>query len=344
MDCSEFDGQVVRLQNIKDIADKFIRVRLTAIEPLNLKVFDFDHDLTFMVLFMSPDEKIFSRYGGRCEKGPDERQSLAGLKYTMESVLAEHKSKFPRFAPSQDGKPFYIREIAPPRGLGRCIHCHQAKEVIYDKLDREGKWDIDMAFRYPLPENLGINLEVDRGNVVKEIEADSPAKEEGIRSGDVITSLNRVPIHAEGDVRYALDPAPKRGSIPVRWQRNDKMMSGNINLPDRWRRTDISWRPSLQNFVATARIYGKDLTPEERTQLGLTAKQLAFRQKASVPALAKTAGIREGDIILGFDDVELNMTAYDFLLYVRSNYVKREFVHVNVLRKGKKLRLPMKLD
>ena len=344
MDCSEFDGQVVRLQNIKDIADEFVRVRLSAIEPLNLKVFDFDHDLTFMVLFMSPDEQIFSRFGGRCEKGPDERQSLAGLRYTMESVLAEHKSKSPRFAPSQNGKPFYIREIAPPRGLGRCIHCHQAKEVIYDKLDREGKWDIDMAFRYPLPENLGIKLEVDRGNVVKEIESDSPAKEGGLRSGDVIASLNRVPIHAEGDVRFALDPAPKRGSIPVTWLRNDRTMSGHIDLQDRWRRTDISWRPSLQNFIATSRIYGKDLTSDERTQLGLNAEQLAFRQKSSVPASAKNAGIREGDIILGFDDAELRMTAYDFLLFVRSNYVKGEVVRVNVLRKGKKLRLPMKLD
>jgi serine protease Do len=321
-----------------------VLTRLTEIESLNLKVFDFDYDLTFMVFFMSADEKILSRYGGRCEKGPDERQSLAGLRYTMESVLAEWKSQAPRFAHSPEGDPFFIREIAPPRGLGRCIHCHQAKEVIYDRLDRDGKWNIDLAFRYPLPENLGLQLDVDRSNVVKEVQPESPAGKTGINPGDIITSLNQLAIHAEGDVRYSLDQAPKNGSIQVTWTRNDRPMSGNIGLPDRWRRTDISWRPSLQNFVATARIFGDDLDADERKELGLSDQQLAFRQKADVPDSAKKAGIREGDIILGLDDLELEMTAYDFLLYVRSNYVKGETVRVNVLRRGKKLRLPMTLD
>jgi serine protease Do len=344
VDCNEFDGQVVRLENIKDIADEFVLTRLTEIESLNLKVFDFDYDLTFMVFFMSADEKILSRYGGRCEKGPDGRQSLAGLRYTMQSVLAEWKSQAPRFAQSDGGKPFYIREIAPPRGLGRCIHCHQAKEVIYDRLDRDGKWNIDLAFRYPLPENLGLQLDVDRSNVVKEVKPDTPAAKTGINPGDVITSLNQIAIHSEGDVRYSLDQSPKSGSIPVTWTRNNKPMSGSIDLPDRWRRTDISWRPSLQNFVATARIFGKDLESNERKELGLSDQQLAFRQKSDVPESAKKAGIREGDIILGFDDLKLEMTAYDFLLYVRSNYVKGETVKVNVLRGSKKLRLRMTLD
>ena len=120
--------------------------------------------------------------------------------------------------------------------------------------------------------------------------------------------------------------------------------SAKLTLRDRWKRTDISWRPSLQNFVATCRIYGKDLTESERGDLGLTKTQLAFRQKSHVPAAAKKAGIREGDVILGFDDHELDMTAYDFLLYVRSNYLKGETVRVNVIRNGRKLRLTMKLD
>ncbi len=214
MDCSEFDGQVVRLENIKDIANEFVLTRLTEIESLNLKVFDFDYDLTFMVFFMNADEKVLSRYGGRCEKGPDERQSLAGLRYTMESVMAEWKSQAPRFAQMSGGKPFFVRDIAPPRGLGRCIHCHQAKEVIYDRLDRDGKWNIDLAFRYPLPEKLGLQLEVDRSNVVKDVQPDSPAGNAGINPGDVINSLNQFPIHAEGDVRYSLDQSPKDRSDP----------------------------------------------------------------------------------------------------------------------------------
>lgn len=344
MSCAEFDGQVVRLEQFQDIADRFVRVRLAQIEHMDLKVFDFDYDLTFMVLFMNSSDQVYARYGGRCEKGPDERQSLAGLRYTMESVLSEHEAKRPRVAPRETGKPFYIREIAPARGLGRCIHCHQAKEVIYDRLDQQGKWNRDLAYRYPLPENLGFQLEVDRGNIVQSVTRDSPADDSGLQSGDLITSLNRVPIHAFGDAQFALDRAPKRGLIEVQWQRAGREMRGRIALPDRWRRTDVSWRPSLQNFVASAGVYGKDLTPGEKAEFGLAADRLAFRQKDAITPQAKKAGIQPGDIIIGVDDQELKSRAYKFLFYIRSNYLKGEVVTVNLIRNGKRMRLAMKLE
>ena len=344
MDCSQFDEQVVRLEKFQDIADEFIRVRLAAIEPLNLNVFDFDHDLTFMVLFMNAEQRVYARYGGRCEKGPDARQSLEGLRSTMKSVLAELKSDSPRLAPQQPGKPFLIRDVAPPRGLGRCIHCHQVKEVVYKDLDRRGKWNTDLAFRYPVPENLGLTLDVARSHIVADVAADSPAETAGIKAGDQLLDVNQVPIHSEADVRFALDRAPKRGSLEVTWQRDGVQRTRKLNLPDRWKRTDISWRPSLQKFVATCRIYGKDLKESERAELGLSKTQLAFRQKSNVPAAAKKAGIREGDVILGFNDTELDMTAYDFLLHVRSSYLKGETVKVNVIRSGRKLRLTMNLE
>lgn len=344
MDCSQFDEQVVRLEKLKDIADEFIRVRLAAIEPLDLKIFDFDHDLTFMVLFMNAEQQVYARYGGRCEQGPDARQSLEGLRSTMESVLTECRSESARMSPMQNGKPFFVREIAPSRGLGRCIHCHQAKEVVYDDLDRKGKWNTDLAFRYPLPENLGLKLDVDRSHTVTEVAAGSPADTAGIMTGDRLLNVNQVPVHSEADVRFALDRAPKRGSILMTWHRDGVQHSGPLLLPDRWKRTDISWRPSLQKFVATCRIFGKDLTIRERKDLGLTETQLAFRQKSNVPTAAKKAGIREGDVILGFNDTDLDMTAYDFLLHVRGNYLKGETVKVNLIRNGRRLRLTMKLD
>ena len=286
MDCSQFDEQVVRLEKISDIADEFIRVRLAAIEPLDLKIFDFDHDLTFMVIFMNADQRVYSRYGGRCEKGPDERQSLAGLRHAMESVLAEHRSAKPRFAPRQSGKPFFIREIASPRDLGRCVHCHQAKEVVYDQMDRDGTWNMDLAFRYPLPENLGIRLDPDKGAIVKAVDAASPAEVAGIKKGDRLRELNGVPVHAFGDVSFALDRAPKTGRIRVSWQRDSGIMDSRISLPDRWRRTDISWRPSLQKFVATCRLYGKDLKPAERfRRFPLHAKRCLEGPNASVQCL-----------------------------------------------------------
>ena len=203
------------------------------------------------------------------------------------------------------------------------------------------KWSIDQAFRYPPPDKLGLILDVDRGNTTSEVVPNSPVASAGLKKGDVIETLNQVPVHTFGDAQFALDRAPKTGSIEVTWKRAGQLRSGRIDLPDRWRRTDISWRPSLQSLVASARVYGKDLTADEKKTIGLSARQLAFRQKDSVPLQARKAGVRPGDIVLGFDDRKLELSGYQFLTYVRRNYVQGETAIVNVIRDGKRLRLPM---
>ena len=85
---------------------------MTRIDNSDLSLFEFDYDLTFMVFFLDGRERIYARYGGRDSQGPDSRQSLAGLRYTMESVLQEHRKADPRFAPGNTGPPFFIRSIA----------------------------------------------------------------------------------------------------------------------------------------------------------------------------------------------------------------------------------------
>lgn len=297
-----------------------------------------------MIFFLDPREKVYARYGGRCERGPDRRQSLAGLRYTMQSVLNEHAAEKKRFAPASKGQPLHIRKLAPPQELHGCIHCHHAQEILNDKLAREGKWSVDSAFRYPPPDNLGLVLEVDRGNVARKVLAGSPAAAAGLLRGDVVTRLHQVPIHSFGDAQFALDRAPKKGSIEIAWKRSGRPMQGRITLPDRWRRTNIGWRPSLQNFVVAAGVYGKDLTLDERRTQGLSAQQLAFRQKENVSLQARKAGVRSGDIVVGLDGLKLEMRAYDFLLYVRNHYVQGETVTLEILREGKRLKLPMRLE
>src|SRR5205823_13416877 len=90
-DCREFDGQVVRLERLKDLADRFVRVRLTRIDTEDLNLFEFDYDLTFMVFFLDAAGRVYARYGGRDATSADSRQSLAGLAYTTQSVLRTHE-------------------------------------------------------------------------------------------------------------------------------------------------------------------------------------------------------------------------------------------------------------
>jgi hypothetical protein len=316
---------------------------LTRIDNEDLNLFEFDYDLTFMVFFLNAEGQIYARYGGRDAEDPDRRQSLEGLRYTMESVLRMHGGAEKAFAPRSREAPRFVRQQSRFGRPGRCLHCHQVKEILNAELQRQGKWSRDLVWRYPLPENVGFALEVDRGNVVKEVKARSPAAAAGLKVGDAVRRLGGVPIHSFADAQLALDRAPATGSVAVAWERGGEVLSGELALPEGWRKTDITWRPSVRHLAASPRLYGPDLTAAEKKALGLSPRQLAFRQRESLSPQAEAAGIRAGDIILGFDDRQLDMDAYGFLHYVAGRYLIGDRVTVNLLRDGRRLNLGMTL-
>jgi S1-C subfamily serine protease len=302
-----------------------------------------------MVFFLDAQARVYARYGGRDALNADNRQSLAGLRYTMQSVLAMHQSKAPAFAPRSPETVRLNRGGFGPKGgrlgMGRgCLHCHQVKEVLHANLKREGKWSRELIWRYPLPENLGFDLGVDRGNVVESVKDGSPAAAVGLRPGDVVRRLGGVPIHSFGDAQFALDLATKVTAIEIAWQRGGQDQTGKLALPRGWRKTDMSWRASLRNLMPSARLYGFDLTPAEKKALGLAPQQLAFRQQDFVPNQARVAGVRAGDIIVGLDGLRLEMTADRFQRYVQGHYLIGDRVTVNILREGKRMDLTMTLE
>jgi hypothetical protein len=328
---------------LQGVADQFVRVRLSRVDPLDLNLFEFDYDLTLAYFFLDAEDRVYARYGGRDSESPDHRQSLAGLRYTMESVLKMHAVAEKSYAPKPQDSSKYLRDGMGGKGGGRCYHCHQVREVLNQRLVREGKWTNDLAFRYPLPENVGLELEVDRGNIVKAVRPKSPAAAVGIRPGDRLHRLFGVPIHSQADVQYALDRSPRSGKIDAQWQHGDESGSADLDLADGWKRGSITWRPSIQHLVPSARLYGKDLDAAERTKLGLSPTQLAFRQDNFVPTQAKQAGVKASDIILGIDGKTLEMDVVEFVHHIRSRYLVGETVTIQVLRDGQRLDLSMKL-
>lgn len=326
------------------MADQFVLVRLPEISDVDLNLFQFDYDLTMMVFFLNADEKVYGRYGGRDGRGADDRQSLAGLRYAMQAALDAHGRGVDRSARIAGQPAQYVRDLVGGRRGGGCVHCHQINEMRNDKLRRTGTWSRDHVWRYPLPDNLGVVLEVDRGNVVEGVERDSPAERVGLKPGDVIGSLGKFPVHSLGDAQFALDAAPKTGSVEISWQRGDETIQGELTLHENWKKTDLSWRRSMQWIVPSARVYGRNLNEQERRERGLSPSQLAFWQLYPVSAAARAASVREKDIVLGFDGVQLEMNAYEFLGHVRRNYLVGDEVTIDVLRGDQRLRLPMKLQ
>jgi len=322
------------------VADRFVRVRLTRIDNLDLSLFEFDYDVTMMIFFLNAEEKIYARYGGRDATNADARQSLEGLRYTMQSVLAMHQQKEPEFAPRTKGAPTSARTGFGGKG---CMHCHQVRERLNEQTKRDGKWDREMFYRFPLPENLGFALEVNRGNLVKSVKEKSPAADAGLKVGDVVQRLGNVPVHSFGDATFALDHAPKLGALDITWRREGEIMASKLNLVEGWRKSDLTWRASMRRFIPSVKLNGTELTMEERKALELTDKQLAFRQRDAISLQAQVAGIRPGDIILGVDDVKLDVGITDFHFYVERNYLMGDRPTVNLLRDGKRMNIPMTL-
>lgn len=204
-----------------------------------------------------------------------------------------------------------------------------------------GKWNLDNVWRYPLPENLGLTLDVDRCNVVQSVESESVAAKVGLLAEDRLVRLNGVPIHSFADAQFGLDLAPKEGAISVTWRRGEEAFTGVLALPRAWRKTEHSWRRSMQEFLPNPGLAGEDLSNAEKRSLGLSPNRLAFRQ--TDPVGEPESGILPGDVILGVDGLNLEMEAHQFRWYLAHHDVVGEQVHVDLFRDGKRRHISLML-
>jgi len=317
---------------------------LLKIQGVDLNQFEFDYDLTWAVFFMNPSGKIYGRYGGRDGKGPDTRNTLESLHFAMEAALAEHR-KNPMTKPDAPAKvPVYVENspIAKAQYRG-CIHCHQVKEIQREDAKKDGTWNRESIYTYPLPENVGITLDLDRANVVNAVAPKSPAEKAGVKPGDILRTLHRMTVNSFADASYALHKAPLKGDIAVTFERAGKSFEGTLTLEPGWRRTNVTWRPSLLDLLPALTVYGDDLSAKEKKALGLDEKRLAFRQQSPVHKAAREMGVQENDIILSIDNKMMDMSMEQFLGHVRQNYLIGETATLNLLRNGKRLDLKITL-
>jgi predicted metalloprotease with PDZ domain len=318
-------------------------VRLGNIDTLDLNLFDFDFDLTFAVFFLSADDRVYARYGQRDGRGPDALQSLKGLEHAMKSALQMHERdrEAREFAPRDQKQRLSIREAGGR--ARRCYHCHNVREVFNRRFREAGKWERELAYHYPPTENIGLTLEVDRGNVIAKVLASSPADSAGLKKGDVLRRLDVVPIHSIADALYALERAPASGKVKATWTREGKSMSADLALAGGWRKSDLSWRPSMLSMVPSLPIRGDDLTAAEKKDLGLPPNQLAVRQRTTIRAQAQAAWVRAGDVLVGIDRELTDLDADRLHKYVRREYLVGDQVQLIVIREGKRLKLPLTL-
>jgi predicted metalloprotease with PDZ domain len=311
------------------------------IAGMDLRRFEFDHDVTWYCFFLNADETIYGRYGGRDASDAEGRISTKGLRYAMEKALESHRSPPP--AKPLAGQPLRAEDYNAAKRHKGCIHCHNVNEFRRYDAKAAGTWDRNSVWVYPMPENVGITLDVDQGDKVKEVEAGSPADRAGIKPGDVIQKLNGYPVASFGDASYALHKAPAKGSIPLTWTRGGKNMMGTLAVAEGWRKTNLTWRPSLLDLLPSLPFSADDLTAAEKKSLGLEESRAAIRQGMRVHESLQEAGVQAGDLIIGFDGKAINGDIGDLLGFVRKNYLVGDTITINVVRDGKRVDLKMEL-
>jgi hypothetical protein len=326
------------------VAREFVLLRVTNMRSVDLDLFEFDYDLTWMAFFLDGNERILGRFGGRPADDANKFHSLEGLRFALAAALERHRQT--PAPPPAKRTPRTVEEYPAIQKLGpkACVHCHQAYEFRRDWLQKSDKWSQGEVWVYPLPDNIGLTLATGQQNRVAAVAAKSAAVSAGLAADDVLVEVNAVPIYSIADLQYALHRAPAEGSVNLRWQHAGKVKEGKLELGKDWKHTDLSWRPSLRSLEPGSGLHGTDLTAAEKKTLGLGPKQLAFRQGNFVTKQAQLAGVRINDVIVGVNGRELEMTVGQFDAYVRLSFRKGDTVTVNLWRDGKLLDLKMTLS
>jgi C-terminal processing protease CtpA/Prc len=259
---------------------------------------------------------------------------MDALQSTMKAVLKIHEKEAnaePEPRPLVRWKKVEdIPAYAPFKGMG-CVHCHMVNDFSQkEALDRKTA-SKDMFRRYPPPENWGIKLERDDTTRVKSVS--SFAEEAGIKQGDVLKSVNDVPIRSQGDLFFAMNLAPDKGSAAVVIERDGKEQALKLYFEGEWRKSDISWRRSIWSSGLGA--FTAPLNAGQKKKHGLEPGNLALTVQFIQPdSPADKAGLKANDVITAVGGVTKSMDQAHFQAYLLQEFDPGDAVELTILRGG----------
>ena len=333
-------------KDIIELSKEFVLLRMTFLRGVNIALFEFDYDMTWMSFFLDADGRVISRYGSRDSTSADSHNTAEGLRNAMGEVLVAHqedatKPKAPYKMPQKTlaDIPAYNRMYG-----NSCGRCHMANEAIWEQQRADGVMKPGAFYLYPLPENIGIKLDLAKTNKIKTILPNSIAEKYDLRVGDLVRQANGVRVITTADVQFVLDKLDTKSTLTLDLDRKGKAVQVALELSGNWRASDVSWRKSIrmrsnQNSF-TRNLF--QLKPVEKDELGIPRERIAFRLNDSLGDVQK-AGFLKNDIIIALDGKrELAYRNPQFYPFIE--HKSGDLMDVSVLRGGKeqalKLRVP----
>jgi hypothetical protein len=343
------DGKVMQPdKDLEKLEKEFVCVRIIQGKGLDLKLFQYDYDQSWCSVILNADRTIYGRYGSRATNGPksDGLLSLPGFQKALERALELHKS-YPGNKAQLAGKigkePDYrVPEEIPSlkdRAKGEtvrqtCIHCHMIKDHTIRTKWLEKRLTPADLWVYPMPETIGLTLDVDDGLRVNFVTADSAAAKAGLAVGDELIALNGQPLVSTADVQWVLHTSPNEAHVAVKLQRNGKVLEKTVDLKGSWKESDIAWRVSSWYGLRQG-LKLDALTPDEKKKRGLGADEMGLLVRGifgnSAAALNK-AGLKNGDVVTAMDGQTKALTESQFLADLRLKHGPSDSVKLTILR------------
>jgi hypothetical protein len=344
-----FDAQVVL--SPKDsprgkLLSRYVCARIIRMDDIDLGLFDYDRNNTLYFFILNADEEVYLRYGGRDARAADSYLNLSSLELALEQGLELHRRRQRgEWESPPRPQPLFARQIPllVERTIARkaCVECHLIDDFLNLHREQDGALDkLVHLYRSPDLRTLGIELDVPKGLVVKEVR--DAVETAGMKPGDRLTALNGTPVWTFGDFQYQYDKIPRKAErIRIAVDRGGRPVELTVALPPRWWWTDLGFRQSTVD--PRAYFESRPLTEAEKRQFGLRPHGFAGQVKSndSVAELLKSHELRAGDIVFAVDGVEQDEIANTPELFIKLRKTAGDRVTLDVMRDGKRMKMPL---
>ena len=328
------------------LLSEYVCVRIVRMDNVDIGLFDYDRNNTLYFFIMNGDEQIYTRYGGRDSASPDTYLSLTSLALAASQGLELHRQyQKGELKKTERPKPMFPREfpllVERTFKQNQCVECHLIGDFQNLHREKDGKLDkLTHLFRSPDIKTLGIQLDVPKGLVVKDVR--NAAEAAGLKPGDRIAKWNGTAVWTFADLQYQYDKVNRRAKeVRFTVDRGGEFIELTAALPVRWWWTDLRFRQSSID----PRLYFEDrpLPDAEKQKLGLKADGFASEVKyvAEFAKTMKSHALQVGDVIFGVDGVERDDDANTAELYLKLHKTPGDSAMLDVLRGGKRLKMPL---
>jgi serine protease Do len=188
---------------------------------------------------------------------------------------------------------------AKAQGIGFAIPINKAKRIVSD-LIQYGEVVLSWTglFLQDLDKELAHYLRVpeDKGVIVKDVEPGSPAMIAGVRKGDIVLALDKIPIRSVDDYQQALKGFSVGSKIKLKILRDAR---------EKTRSLTTSVFPEDRASELADKLLGiliEDLSPKLRRRYHISAKEGVMISKVAPQSYLAGIGVDVGDVIRQMDD------------------------------------------